>query len=67
MNEAPEDMEEEYDFSKMKSLGRGVYFERYWRSKGVRVLKPELVSQFPDDASVNEALSDYLRIKAKSA
>lgn len=59
-------LDEEIDFSKLKSLGRGVYFERYWRSKGFRLLDAELSKKFPDDASVNAALSEYIKLKRKS-
>lgn len=60
-------MQPEYDFSELKLVGRGVHFERYWRSRGARFLKPELTSRFPDDTSVNDALEEYLRMKRKSA
>lgn len=71
MSNSPEgtsdEMRSEYDFSQMKIVGRGVHHDRYWRAKGGRLLEPELATEFSDDAAVNEALRDYLRIKKQSA
>ena len=65
----PEDdeMPEEYDFSKLKIVGRGVYYDRYWRAKGGRIISPDLAEEFTDDESVNSALREYLRMKRESA
>jgi hypothetical protein len=60
-------LDAELDFSKVKSAGRGVYLERYWRWKGLRLLDTKLAKQFPDDASVNAALSEYIKLKGESA
>jgi hypothetical protein len=62
-----DDLCPEYDFSKMKSLGRGIYAERYHKGHNVRLLESEIAQEFPTSEAVNEALRDYLRIKAKSA
>ena len=60
------DMLPEYDLETMKLHQRQTY-ERLRRENGWRYLKPELAEQFPDDASVNQALGEYLRLKHESA
>lgn len=61
------EMRPEYDLSQMKVVGRGIYFERYWRAKDGRFLNPELADRFQDDDSVNKALLEYLQLKRQSA
>jgi hypothetical protein len=69
MNAEPEvdDMPPEYDLASMGEPEVGKYYVRYWKSRGGRVLEPDLAKRFEDSESVNEALRDYLRIKAESA
>lgn len=50
------DMKEEYDFSKMKSLGKGKYADRYKEGTNVVLIDPDVAEYFPDHDSVNEAL-----------
>ena len=56
-------MRPEYDFSKMKIVGRGIYRERYRSGTNLVLLEPDIRKAFPDDESVNEAL----RMIAKAA
>ena len=56
-------MRPEYDFSKMKIVGRGIYRERYRSGTNLVLLEPDVRKAFPDDESVNEAL----RVMAKAA
>jgi len=49
-------MRPEYDFSKMKIVGRGIYRERYRSGTNLVLLEPDVRKAFPDDESVNEAL-----------
>jgi len=49
-------MRPEYDFSKMKIVGRGIYRERYRSGTNLVLLEPDVRRAFPDDESVNEAL-----------
>lgn len=54
-----EDMDEmrpEYDFRKLKFIGRGIYAERYRSGTNLVLLEPDIRRAFPDDQSVNEAL-----------
>jgi len=49
-------MRPEYDFSKMKIVGRGIYAKRYRSGTNLVLLDPDVRKAFPDDESVNEAL-----------
>jgi hypothetical protein len=46
----------EYDFSKMKLVGRGIYAERCRYGTNLVMLDRDVREAFPDDDSVNEAL-----------
>ena len=58
-----DEMRPEYDFSKMKLVGRGVYAKRYRSGTNIVLLDRDVREAFPDDESVNEAL----RVIAKAA
>ena len=58
-----DDLLPEYDFSKMKLVGRGIYAERYHSGTNIVLLDRDVREAFPDDESVNEAL----RVIAKAA
>jgi hypothetical protein len=58
-----DDMRPEYDFSKMKMVGRGIYAERFRSGTNVVLLDRDVREAFPDDRDVNEAL----RVIAKAA
>jgi hypothetical protein len=62
-SELEDDMRPEYDFSKMKIVGRGIYAKRYRSGTNLVLLEPDVRKAFPDDESVNEAL----RVIAKAA
>ena len=62
-SELEDEMRPEYDFSKMKIVGRGIYRERYRSGTNLVLLEPDVRKAFPDDESVNEAL----RVIAKVA
>lgn len=57
-----DDVLPEYDFGKMKLVGRGIYAERFRSGTNLARLDRDVREAFPDDASVNEAL----RIIAKA-
>jgi hypothetical protein len=61
--ELDDDLRPEYDFSKMKIVGRGIYAKRYRSGTNLVLLEPDVRKAFPDDESVNEAL----RVIAKAA
>ena len=58
-------MREEYDFSKMKSLGRGKYATKYKTGTNIIHLDSDVAKIFHDDKSVNDALRTLINI-AKS-
>lgn len=58
-----DEMRPEYDLSKLKFVGRGIYAERYRSGTNLVLLEPDVREAFPDDESVNEAL----RVIAKAA
>jgi hypothetical protein len=51
-----DEMRPEYDLSKLKFVGRGIYAERYRSGTNLVLLEPDVRKAFPDDESVNEAL-----------
>jgi hypothetical protein len=61
--ELEDEMRPEYDVSKMKIVGRGIYAKRYRSGTNLVLLEPDVRKAFPDDESVNEAL----RVIAKAA
>jgi hypothetical protein len=58
-----DEMRPEYDLSKLKFVGRGIYAKRYRSGTNLVLLEPDVREAFPDDESVNEAL----RVIAKAA
>ena len=55
-SEVEDDLRPEYDFSKMKIVGRGIYAKRYRSGTNLVLLDRDVRQAFPDDESVNEAL-----------
>ena len=62
-SDSDDDMLPEYDFSKMKVVGRGIYADRFRAGTNLVLLDRDVREAFPDDKSVNEAL----RVIAKAA
>ncbi len=62
-SELDDDMPAEYDFSKMKMVGRGIYAERFRAGTNVVLLDHDVREAFPDDRDVNQ----ILRVIAKAA
>jgi hypothetical protein len=56
-------MRDHYDFSKGT---QGKVAERYKEGTNIVLLDPDVAKEFPDDASVNEALREFLREKKNS-
>jgi len=55
-SELEDEIRPEYDFSKMKLVGRGIYAERYRSGTNLVLLEPDVRKAFPDDESLNAAL-----------
>lgn len=51
-----DEMRPEYDLSKLKFVGRGIYADRYRSGTNIVRLDSDVREAFPDDESVNEAL-----------
>lgn len=58
-----DDMPAEYDFSKMRIVGRGIYAERFRAGTNIVLLDRDVREAFPDDRDVNQVL----RVIAKAA
>ena len=56
-------MRDHYDFSKGT---QGKQSGRYKEGTNMVLLDPDVAKEFPDDASVNEALREFLRVKKNS-
>lgn len=57
-------MRPEYDFSKMKLVGQGLYVEKARKAFNLIKLDPEIEKSFPDSEAVNEALRMLLKLRA---
>ena len=56
-----DEMRAEYDFQQMPGAVRGKYADRYSEQLRIVRLADDVASAFPDEASVNHALREYLR------
>jgi len=56
-------MRREYDFTKIKLIGRGIYAKGFRAGTNLVLLDRDVREAFPDDRDVNEAL----RVIAKAA
>lgn len=59
----PDDIPDGLDFRKLSGVVRGKYAARYHASQRVFRLAPDLATAFPDEASVNNALREYLKLR----
>jgi hypothetical protein len=51
-----DEMRAEYDLSKLKFVGRGIYAERYRSGTNLVLLDGDVRKAFPDDRVINETL-----------
>jgi len=67
MNAKDNDLRPEYPDELIESGERGRYAKRYREEDTNRILiDPDLQSHFPDSASVNRALREYLEYRKKA-
>jgi hypothetical protein len=68
MSSKKDDLRREYSADLIKSGERGKYAKRY-REEGTNLvlIDPDLRELFPDSASVNRALRDYVQQRKQSA
>ena len=62
-----DDMLPEYDFSKMKLVGRGIYAERYRSGTNIVLLDRDVRKAFPDDREINETLREVAKARQKAS
>ncbi len=60
-------MRKEYRRQDLGKGLRGKYFEEYRKGTNLVLLSPDVAAAFPDDASVNEALRELMKIAEKAA
>jgi hypothetical protein len=58
-------LRDEYDFSNMKSLGKGKYASKYRKGTNIIHLDSDVAAVFNNDKSVNEALRTLINIAKK--
>jgi hypothetical protein len=62
-----DDLLPEYDFSKMKLVGRGIYAKQFRSGTNLVRLDRDVRAAFPDDKLVNEALRAIAKIVKQQA
>ncbi len=65
--EMTDDLQPEYDFRSLRGVVRGKYATRYRERLRVVRLAADVSEAFPDEASVNAALREYLNWRAGGA
>ena len=63
MNNETDDLRQEYPENLIKSGVRGKYTKQYRESTNVVLIESDLHELFPDSASVNKALREYVAQK----
>jgi hypothetical protein len=61
-DETEDDLQPEYDFRSMRGVERGKYAARYQERLRVVRLADDVAGAFADEAAVNAALREYLRV-----
>jgi hypothetical protein len=61
------EMRSEYDFRTMRGVVRGKYSARYREKLRLVRLADDVAACFADEAAVNAALREYLRVKQSGA
>lgn len=56
MEKNENNMRDEYDFSKMQSLGKGIYAKKFKEGTNIVHLDSDVAAFFHDDKAVNDAL-----------
>lgn len=61
-----DDLQPEYDFSKMAGGVKGKYVDRYRAGTNLVLLAPDVAKAFPTEADVNEALRLLMQIAQRN-
>jgi len=62
-----DEMRVEYDLSKLKFVGRGIYAKAYRSGTNLVLLDRDVRKAFPDDNSVNETLRAVAKTKRQAS
>lgn len=62
-----DEMRPEYDLTKLKFVGRGIYAERYRSGTNIVLLDRDVRKAFPDDREINDTLREVARARQKAA
>jgi hypothetical protein len=62
-----DEMRPEYDLSKLKFVGRGIYAKAYRSGTNLVLLDRDVRKAFPDDKSVNETLRAVAKARGQAA
>jgi hypothetical protein len=60
--EMADDLQPEYDLSKLRGGVRGKYAKRFQQGTNLVLLSPDIAKYFPDERSVNAALRSLVGI-----
>ena len=66
LDEDADEMRPEYDLSKLKFIGRGIYSKAYRSGTNLVLLDRDVRKAFPDDKSVNETLRAVAKARGQS-
>lgn len=66
VDEGADEMRPEYDLSKLKFVGRGIYAERYRSGTNIVLLDRDVRKAFPDDKVINETLRAVAKAKRQA-
>ncbi len=61
-----DDLQPEYDFSKMAGGVKGKYVDRYRAGTNLVLLAPDVAKAFPTEADVNESLRLLMQIAQRN-
>jgi hypothetical protein len=67
LDEDADQMRPEYDLTKLKFVGRGIYAERYRSGTNLVLLDSDVRKAFPDDKVINETLREVAKAKRQAA
>lgn len=62
VNEIEDELQAEYDFTKLSGGGRGMYVDRYRSGTNLVLLDPNFAKSFPNKNAVNEVLGLLMQI-----
>ena len=66
LDEDADEMRPEYDLSKLKFIGRGIYSKAYRSGTNLVLLDRDVRKAFPDDKSVNETLRAVAKARGQA-